>query len=206
MGQLTQARTSTVTKQGPDGQFVTQATQGAAPSAGVLGTIHQSFSRLLGYDVNLGYTRFSEDYSRGNAYVPLPTSPYAPYAGFTRGSIGTNMYELTIAEIFDGPRTKRFTTFGEFGGGGLFFLPIRPPSPIGMQIRPAMMYGVGMNYTLSPRWELRAEYRGLFYKSPDFNAPNSSIPITRLFTVTSEPTISLAYSFGKRRARHPRFY
>lgn len=56
-----------------------------------------------------------------------------------------------------------------------------------------------MNYRLTKRLGLRAEYRGLFYKNPDF-APNlNTVPVTRLFTVTNQPAVSLTYTFGRRR-------
>ena len=64
-----------------------------------------------------------------------------------------------------------------------------------------MIFGVGMNYKLTSHLDLRAEYRGLFYKSPDFNLPpygQGNFPITRLFTVTSQPAISVVYSFGRK--------
>lgn len=62
-----------------------------------------------------------------------------------------------------------------------------------------MIFGVGMNYRLTKRLGLRAEYRGLFYKNPDF-APNlNTVPVTRLFTVTDQPAVSLTYTFGRRR-------
>ena len=200
-GQLTYTRTPTTNKVETIGDFTTQTTQGTSPSAGVLGTLHQSFKPWLGYNVNFGYTRFSENYSYGSAFVPAKGSTVSPLSTFTQGSIGTNMYELTIAESFKGPSNKRFNTFGQFGGGGLFFLPTDSKSPASQQTRPAMIFGVGMNYKLTGHLDLRAEYRGLFYKSPDFNLPpygQGNFPITRLFTVTSQPAISVVYTFSRK--------
>lgn len=195
-GQLTRTRAPGNTLEDQYGSFSTQTTQGTSPSAGVLGTFHQSFRPWLGYNVNLGYSRFSENYSQGSAYVPLKDSPLPARYSFLRGSIGTNLYELTIAYVFEGPRTRRFNTFGQFGGGGLFFLPTLNPSPANKQIRPAMVFGVGMNYRISKHFDVRAEYRGLFYKNPDFAYSIGGIPITKMFTVTSTPAVSLVYRFG----------
>jgi len=210
LGQLTDARTPTTSVVQTPGSdlhdiFTTQTNQGTSPSAGVLGTFHQSFKPWLGYNVNVGYTRFSENYSYGSAFVPEKGSKFPPFDTFSRGSIGTNMYELTIAETFVGPSSKRFNTFGQFGGGGLFFLPTDSASPASYQTRPAMIFGVGANFKLSNRLDLRAEYRGLFYKSPDFNLPpydGYNFPMTRLFTVTNSPAVSLVYRFG-RTAKRP---
>jgi opacity protein-like surface antigen len=205
-GQLTYTRTPTTSVNEMNagslsGVFTTQTTQGTSPSPGVLGTLHESFKPWLGYNVNFGYTRFSENYSDGSAFVPAKGSAFPPSSTFTQGSIGTNMYEVTIAEVFEGPRTRRFNIFGQFGGGGLFFLPSENASQARQQTRPAMIFGVGMNFKLTSHLDFRAEYRGLFYKSPDFNLPpygQGNFPITRLFTVTSQPAISVVYSFGRK--------
>jgi opacity protein-like surface antigen len=194
-GQLTGTRVPITTIQDDFGVHTIQTTQGTSPSAGVLGTFHQSFKPWLGYNVNLGYTRFSENYSYGAAFVPAEALTFKPWSSFSQGSIGTNMYELTIAYVFEGPRNKRFSTFGQFGGGGLFFLPTQNSSPANQQTRPAMIFGVGMNYKLTQHFDVRAEYRGLFYKNPDF-AYSEGFPMTKLFTVTNSPAVSLVYRFG----------
>jgi opacity protein-like surface antigen len=199
--QLTDTRMPTTTAVYTGGIATTQITQGTSPSAGVLGTFHQSFKPWLGYNVNFGYTRFSENYSHGEEFTPNTTSALPANASFKQGSIRTSMYELTIAYRVEGPRTRRFSTFGQFGGGGLFFNPANNPADPKEQTRPAMVFGVGMNYKLTSHLDLRAEYRGLFYKSPDFNLPpfdGYDFPTTRLFAVTSAPAMSLVYRFGGR--------
>ena len=200
-GQLTQSRIPNTVVQADNGVFTTEKSQSASPSAGVLGTLHQQFTPWLGYNVNLGYTRLTENYAYGTAYVPSPTSPFKAGSSFSQAQVGTNMYETTIALVALGPRTRRFTTFGQFGGGGLWFLPNTQPDATNEQTRPAMLFGVGMNYRFTEHLGLRAEYRGIFYKSPDFGVTSNIGPVTRLFTVTNEPTVSLTYTFRARRTR-----
>jgi opacity protein-like surface antigen len=196
-GQLTPARTPVTTTNQSGGSQIFQTTQGTSPSPGVLGTFHQSFRPWLGYNVNVGYTRFSENYSSGYAFVPNASSTFPAFSNFSQGSIGTNMYEVTVAYAIQGPRAKRFNTFAQFGGGGLFFLPTQSSSPYDKQTRPAMLFGVGVNYKLSAHWGIRAEYRGLFYKNPDFAYySGNAVPISKLFTVTNTPGVSVVYSFG----------
>lgn len=185
--------TSSFQVTGIEQQTIEQQTEGTSLSAGVLGTFHQSFRPWLGYNVNLGYSRFSENYSDGVGYNPTDTGAY-PNGSFYHASIRTNMYELTGAYVVEGPRAKRLSTFGQLGGGALFFLPTKDPSPASVQIRPAMVFGGGINYKLSSHLALRAEYRGEFYKSPDFKQQE-----LKFFTVTSAPTISIVYAFGSRR-------
>jgi opacity protein-like surface antigen len=188
-GQLTYTRKPTTSQVSTFGTTTTEQTQGTSPSPGVFGTFHQQLKPLLGYNVNFGYTRFSEDYSHGQQFVPTSTSTATASSSFSQGSIGTSMYDLTIAYVFEGPRNKRFNTFGQFGGGGLFFLPSQN----------TLVFGVGTNYKLTGHLDFRAEYRGFFYKSPDFTLPpynGFNFPMTRLFTVTSAPAVSLVCRFG----------
>ena len=200
-GQSTPARTLTEINPFRDGIAFDQTTQATSSSAGGLLTFHQSFKPWLGYNVNFGYSRFSEKYSQG-MYFPNPSTPTNPISSFTYGSIGENMYELTGASVVQGPRAKRVETFFQLGGGALSFLPTQNPSPYWVVFRPVMIFGTGINYSLSRHWGLRAEYRGLFYKTPAFSGfrqANSDVPTVKLFTITSEPTISVVYRFGRKK-------
>jgi opacity protein-like surface antigen len=177
-GQFTPARTPTEITPYRDGTAYDQTTQGTSTSAGFLGTFHQSFRPWLGYNVNFGYSRFSEQYSQG-MYFPNPTTPTNPISSFSYGSIGENMYELTGA-----------------------YLPTQDPSPYWVEFRPVMVFGTGINYRFSNHWALRGEYRGLFYKNPSFSGirtADSDVPTVKLYTITHEPTISLVYRFGAKR-------
>lgn len=197
-GQLTPTRAPIHSLQGSDG--FSQVTQGTSASAGVLGTFHQAIRPWIGYNVNAGYTRFEEMYSSGFSYSsptdPLTGQPPYSYTSFTRGNIPTNMYELTVAYAVEGPKTRRFSTSAQVGGGGLFFLPTMQHQEYAFQMRAAMVFGVGATYRITPRLGLKAEYRGLFYKNPDFRSDDYTIPTSKLFTVTSEPAVSLVYTFG----------
>jgi hypothetical protein len=200
-GQLTPAQTPTETSVFLNGTAYDQTVQGTSPSAGVLTTIHQSFRPWLGYNINFGYSRFSEQYSQG-MYFPNPTTPTNPISSFSYGSIGENMYELTGAYLVQGPRARHVDTFFQLGGGVLSFLPTQDPSPYWVEFRPVMVFGTGINYRFSNHWALRGEYRGLFYKNPSFSGirtADSDVPTVKLYTITHEPTISLVYRFGAKR-------
>jgi opacity protein-like surface antigen len=170
--------------------------QGTSPSAGTLGTFRQTFSSWLGYSVNLGYSRISERY----------LSPDFYYHYSNQFNVDSNMYESTISYVAHTPVNKRFALFGDIGPGLLTFLPVhrgvdavnfapgQQASLVpGVQFRPAGVAGAGIDLHLTRRFDLRAEYRGLLYKNPDFQTGDA--PYSKQLTLTNEPTISLVYHF-----------
>ena len=169
--------------------------QGTTPSAGVLTTFHQQFHAFSGYQVNFGYTRLVENYTTATTGFQTPTG--AVVGEYTRGSIGTNVYELSGAYVAKGPgATKRLQTFFDGGPGMLIFAPTTKQFQGSVSVRAAALFGGGVDYRVSDHLGLRVEYRGLFYKNPDFAAVISAVPVSKQFTVTNEPTISLTYRFG----------
>jgi hypothetical protein len=186
----------------------TTIVQDTAPSAGVLGTFRQTFSPWLGYSVNLGYARVSEHYrgygvaAEGGNYVD----------GF---NVSTNVYESSVTYVAHTRVNKRYSIFADVGPGLLTFLPIhRGPDAInyvpfgyaslipGVQVRPTGVFGSGIDIHLTQHIDLRAEYRGLLYKNPDFNTGDA--PYSKLMTLTNEPTISLVYHFHATAPNQPR--
>ena len=169
--------------------------QRAAPSTGTLGTFRQTFHSWLGYSVNLGYSRVSEQYRTSSSYYDS-----------SNFNIDTNVYESSVTYIAHTNVNKHFSLFGDIGPGLLTFLPVHrgadalsyapgqdPLLIPGVQVRPAGVGGVGLDFPLTRRFELRAEYRALYYKNPDFNTGDG--PYSKALTLTSEPTISLVYHF-----------
>jgi len=194
LGQMTFARNPAIFTAYPEWTLVNQQTQSQSPSGGALVAFHGAMKPYFGYNVNFSYTRFTQIDSEGSGYVPgQGTNPPLACGSFSAGSLDTRMNELTLAYAFCGPRSKRFRTFGQIGGGGLFFNPI-DASFAHQQTRPAMVFGIGGEYDVSRHFSVRAEYRGLFYKMPDFGIDNG-FPKQRLFTVTNTPAISLVYRF-----------
>ncbi len=171
--------------------------QSSSSSVGGLFTFHQAFKPYLGYNVNFSYSQFKQDFSVLGGTIsrngPLPPT----ITGYSDvGSLNTRMYELTASYAFEGPRFKRFRTFGQCGGGALFFQPISAYFAK-EETRPAMVFGTGVEYSVSPHLSVRAEYRGLLYESPEYQiASSGSYPQQRLYTVTNVPAMSLVYRFG----------
>jgi hypothetical protein len=175
------------------GGFITESLH---PSANIVTTFRQSFRPWLGYSVNVGYTRAAVHYTndagvesegtRGNFYVP------------------NNVWELSLSHVAQVHLTHRLTGFTDEGAGFLAFQPAKRgstatiPYPggccavVGTNFRPLIVFGAGVDYHFDPQWSLRAEYRGLLYKFADYG---QNLP--KLITITSEPTVSLTYTFGK---------
>lgn len=165
--------------------------QSSSPSVGGLSTLHVGLKPYLGFNVNFSYSQFKQDFSSygGTIYHGTATG----YGDV--GSLNTRMYEFTASYVFEGPRIKRFRTFGQFGGGGLLFQPISAYFAK-EETRPAMVFGAGTEFPISPHFSIRAEYRGLLYKGPNYQtAASGSYPQQRLLTMTSLPAISFVYNF-----------
>jgi opacity protein-like surface antigen len=177
-------------------QLNSQNIVGTTPSAGFLATFQQQMRPLVGYDINFGYTRLTENYERNQGTTDPSTGVTSGV--FTRGSIPSNVFEISSAYTVKRQQNgSRFQPFAEAGGGVLIFSPTAAPFEGHASYRAAFLFGGGVDYRLNANWRLRAEYRGLFFKNPDFAAVLTQIPVSKPFTVTSEPTISLQYHFGK---------
>lgn len=174
---------------------ITTSPQALDPSATVLGSVRQSFRPWLGYTANFGYTRTTEQNPQATFYPP------------SNFPIPSNVYEVSVAYLAQKRVTPKLTGFADLGGGVLTFLPVhrgpsakefvpgenfsRVPSVLFRQLGVA---GVGVDYHFNARLALRAEYRGLLYKYPDFQGA-----VGRQITVSSQPTVSLTYTFGRGR-------
>lgn len=168
---------------------------GTTPSAGFLATFQQQIRPLQGYDINFGYTRLTENYERNQG--TFNPAPGVISGVFSRGSIPADVFEISSAYVVKRPQHgSRFQPFAEGGGGVLIFSPTTAPFEGHSSYRASFLVGGGVDYKISDKFALRAEYRGLIYKNPDFAAVLSAVPVSKYFTVTSEPTVSLRYHFG----------
>jgi hypothetical protein len=147
-------------------------------SLGVIASVRQSFHPWLGYEVNYGYTRFTERYS---------TTPFG---------VQNNLHEVSGAYLVQAPTIPLLglQPFGAIGAAMLVFLPTTVGGQkYSQQYRPAVLYEVGVNYPiLTSHLGLRLQYRGLSYKTPDFN---TSLITTNARRQTSEPSVGAYFRF-----------
>jgi outer membrane immunogenic protein len=149
--------------------------QAATDSGGVLATYRYFFSKHHGAEVNYGYS--------------LNTLSY----GLATGPVGVKAHsnELTAAYVFRYPM-RRFTPFALAGVGGLVFDP-KDASGANTQARAAFVYGGGVDFNLTHKLFMRAQYRGLVYNSPTFDVA----PLNNLDRVThrAEPSVGFGFRF-----------
>ncbi len=145
-------------------------------SAGGLVSLRQSFKPWLGYEVNYSYTRFSEAFS---------TLPF---------HVQDNLHEASGAYLVQGPKLLGLQPFAAAGAAYLLFLPTSVGGQhYNQQGRTAFLYELGVNYPiLTDHFGLRLEYRGLSYKTPDFN---QAVTTTNTRRQTSEPAFGLYARF-----------
>jgi hypothetical protein len=147
-------------------------------SMGALATVRQSFHPWLGYEVNYSYTRFTEEYS---------TLPFG---------VQNNLHEVSVAYLLQGPTLPflGLQPFGAVGTGVLIFLPTTVGGQkYSQQDRVPLLYEVGVNHPiLTSHLGLRFQYRGLLYKTPDFNA---ALLTTNARRQTSELSLGAYFKF-----------
>jgi opacity protein-like surface antigen len=153
-------------------------TDSPTDSMGVLVNVRQSFHPWLGYEVNYSYTRFSERYN---------TILY---------SVQDNVHEVSGAYLVQIPKLPilGLQPFAAAGVGAVIFL----PTTVGgqrydQQWRTPFLYEFGVNYPiLTSHIGLRFQYRGLIYKTPDFQTPLITTNATRQ---TAEPSVGAYFHF-----------
>lgn len=91
---------------------------------------------------------------------------------------------------------RNWNPFLEVGIGGFIYSPIDDSKTtlqgLSRNTNVGMLYGGGVAYEISPSFDIRAEYRGLVFKTPTFGVNDFSTG--RYFNV-SDPVIGIAYHF-----------
>jgi opacity protein-like surface antigen len=97
---------------------------------------------------------------------------------------------------------KKFNPFVEGGPAGVIFLPIRNSGTTSIdakqQTEIGALYGAGIAYEISPSFDIRAEYRGLITKVPNFGLGSGNTTenlTTNRWWNMYEPVVGVAYHF-----------
>jgi opacity protein-like surface antigen len=151
----------------------------ATRSGGFLVGYSYQFSRWFGAEGNYGYTRNTQNFLT----IGAPASVQA------------NFHEVTgalVAHIPANVRSVRPYVLG--GGGALVFDPTDKFAVTGAdrQTRGTFLYGGGANFDVTRAFGVRAEYRGLLYKVPDFGVNNLNLD---KFTHLAQPSVGFYFRF-----------
>ncbi|HLK09458.1 MAG TPA: porin family protein [Candidatus Angelobacter sp.] len=158
----------------------------ATKSGGFLIGYRYHLSSWFALQGDYGYTRDTQKY-------------FDPIFGET--DIQANIHQLTGEAVITAPSSSRVRPYGLAGIGGLFFRPTNSLSNnfIGVgngsgnnQTKPAFVYGGGVDFDINKYLALRAEYRGYFYKIPDFQLTGLA---SDNFTHLAQPSVGLVWRF-----------
>lgn len=109
--------------------------------------------------------------------------------------VNARTQEVTAAYVYNF-NFRKFNPFVEAGGGALLWGNIRNLATTTLDVKSQTtivgLYGAGIAYEISPSFDIRAEYRGIVSKVPNFGNP----PFTtnRWYNIYN-PTLGVAYHF-----------
>jgi outer membrane immunogenic protein len=110
-------------------------------------------------------------------------------------NVHTRMQEISVAYVYNFT-FHRFNPFAEGGVGAFLFSPLDDRGTQRLDVKRTTtigaLYGGGVAYELSPSFDIRAEYRGIVVKAPNFGIPNFD---TKRYYNISAPAIGIAYHF-----------
>jgi hypothetical protein len=163
-----------------NGNFIRDDT---TESGGALVSFRRPWRPWLGYEANVGYTKFYEAYNKGVVKVE------------------SNVTDVSFSYLLQSPAYYGVQAYLSLGGGIIVFSPIAGTitnvnSPttthLSSQLLPEFTYNFGLNYPLFKRFGVRGGLRGLKYKTPDFH--QFSID-TKTLRTTMEPNLGVYYRF-----------
>jgi hypothetical protein len=155
------------------GNGITDAT---TSSVGGQAAFRHSYHWWLGFEGSYNYTRYAELYS----------SQHFP--------VQHNTHEFAASYLVAAPGLLGFHPFALAGISALVFSPsLNGGQNFSWQGEPAFNFGVGVNQALlSSHFGIRLQYRGVYYKAPDFNEAVLDTGKSRL---TSEPMAGVFLKF-----------
>jgi hypothetical protein len=142
-------------------------------TAGVVLSLRYTASPLVGFEFNYGYARY--------------TDLFTPFGSQPNGGVQQNASEYTFGYVVH--TRKQYLGLTPFASGGAGTTVFRPTPGGGLalpeQARATYYFSVGAETTvLSPHFGVRAQYRQVFFKAPDFETNYLTI---QQHTTTYEP-------------------
>ena len=154
------------------------ASHRATQSGGFLVGYSYQFTNWAGVEGNYGYTRNTQNF----------------LGAFGQPSVRSDMHEVLGSFVFHIPvHVANVRPYALAGGGALIFDPVDNfTSGIDRQVRGTFAYGGGVNFDVTRNFGVRAEYRGLVYKVPDFKVDSLNLD---KFTHLAQPSVGFYFRF-----------
>jgi outer membrane immunogenic protein len=166
---------------GPTIHGATQVDQSSTGALGLLLSYRYMVTPRSALELNYSFMQNSQKFNDHNYILT--------------GRVHSRMQEVTAAYVYS-LNFKRFSPFGEVGVGTLIFTPVLDAGTNELYTKSTKgiggVFGGGLAYELSPSFDIRAEYRGLLVKTPNFGLTTLS---TNRYEILSMPTIGVAYHF-----------
>ena len=154
---------------------------GTTTSGGGMVSFRQSPRWWAGYEVNYGYTKFTDAY----------------YNNIYRVKHNTN--ELTVAYLLKSPAYRGYRIFGSLGTGIMSLSPTQYGGAVELlvgkpatQTVPVFVDSIGVEKNVTEHFGLRVQYRSVEYKDPDFK---QVILNTHKLRTSAEPALGIYYRF-----------
>ena len=151
-------------------------TDTASKSGGAAAFFDHSYHWWLGYEAGYVYSRYTEFYT-GQVF-----------------GIQHNMHEFSGSYYVHGTSVMGLQPFAAAGVSAVIFSPsLNGGQNVSWQARPGLNFGAGVNVPLfTGHYGLRAEYRAVAYKTPDFGLPQLT---TNAYRITSDPMVGIYIRF-----------
>jgi hypothetical protein len=162
-----------------NGNFIRDDT---TESGGALISFRQPWRPWVGYEANVGYTKFYESYNKNTTKVE------------------SNVTDFSVSYLLESPAYYGVQAYLALGGGIIVFSPIsgtvtninQPATALPSQLLPEFTWKFGLNYSLFKRVGVQGGLRGLKYKTPDFHQKALD---TQTLRTTLEPNVGVYYRF-----------
>jgi hypothetical protein len=134
-------------------------------TVGALATLRYVKSPLVGFEFNYSYSRYTENFSN---FFALPGCGSISCA--TPGGVQTRANEYTLGYVAHLPTFLGVVPFASVGLGSTGFTPTAGGGQgLKAQARATYYYSIGVEQSLlSKHFGIRAEFRQVFFKAPDF--------------------------------------
>jgi opacity protein-like surface antigen len=168
--------------------FFTKSTSGngtaysTTETGGFLSTYRYHLNRWISAEAAYGYDLNTQKYLFSSSAFRIQSGIHQ-----ATGSVVLNLPSRV---------TSRLSPYVLAGGGALVFNPVgnqfNTVSGAQTQAKATFVYGAGVNYGITKRLSLRAEYRGLVYGTPYFGFGALS---TNSLTHTMQPSVGFTFRF-----------